>query len=372
MARHGYGATETERAYQRAHELLAVTGRDPRIFGVLHGLCALYGTQANLARVSDYAEELLDRALRSGDSAAICVGHRCIAIGHNWQGDFTGGLEHAMEAARHYDETAHGRSAQEYGHDIGVAALMHAAMAAWFLGRLGQSRETADEAQSIAEDLAHPNTLAYSYLWAAFTRLAARDMSGARRISESMLSYCEARGMPTWAAVGRCMLGAAETVGEEIESALGQLRSGMETLDRLHYRLLRPTFLCFEAEGLAKLGQYDAALARMDNALKIAAITRERWWEAELHRVKAEVQTQTDVAPREVEAGYVRAIESARSQRAKFLELRAATSLAGLWRDEGKRDRSRSVLESVYSHFSEEFNSPDLMNAKALMEELSA
>ena len=100
--------------------------------------------------------------------------------------------------------------------------------------------------------------------------------------------------------------------------------------------------------------------------------TRERWWEAELHRVKADVQRLMGAASSEVKSGYTRAIDIARTQHAKVFELRASTRLAGVWRDEGKRKESRAVLAPIYSRFSEGFGSPDLTDATALLDELSA
>ena len=131
-------------------------------------------------------------------------------------------------------------------------------------------------------------------------------------------------------------------------------------------------WLCFEADGLAKLGHLDAALERIENALAIVESTGECWWEAELHRVKAEVQQLMGVASGDVKSGYTRAIEIAQTQQAMLFELRATISLASLWRDEGKPKESHSVLAPVYTRFGQDFGSPDFTDAKALLNELSA
>jgi predicted ATPase/class 3 adenylate cyclase len=365
MAHRGYGAEETEQPFQRARELLAAFDEDPRHISVLHGFCALLGTQARLHDYLDISSELLDRAERSGDSEAICVGHRCMAVGYNSRGEFTEAHAAGRKAIEYFDPTKHRQSAQRFGHDVGVAAKMHLAIATQFLGYGHQAARLIEDALALAHEIKHPNTLGFAHFWAGFLRLSARDLTATRENAQELEEISREAVNPNWfqhsqfqggAALAACVETAADGV-ELIATTAATVSSGY----------IIPTYLCCQAEGLLNLTRYDEAAELIEQCLRLVNETAERWWEAEMHRIGGEIQ-----CAQGCEAGvyFERALGVARRQAAKPLELRAATSLAELWHKQGKTVEARNLLAPIYDWFTEGFDTADLLLAKALLARL--
>lgn len=371
MAHRGYTAVETENGFLRASKLLSELPNDPRHAFVLHGLCALYGSQVKLDAFFEIAQELLERAVESSDRAAICVGHRCLAVGYNMRGEFASAYDSAATAIGYHDPEADRHSAQRFGQDIGVAALLHLALAARFLGRFEESAAAAEKARALADQLGHANTLAFAYGWLACMDVIARDMHAADQTTRHMVRIGGEHGLPTWAMIGRGFLGVAMTADNEIDKAVDLICSADAELTQEHNKIFHPIYACFEADGLAKLGRFDTALTRIDETLRFVETTQERWWEAELHRTKGVVMQQSCPATDEARRSFVRAIDVARAQQAKPFELRAATDLARLLQAEGQSQAARELIAPIYAWFTDGFDTADLKGAKALMAELS-
>lgn len=367
MSYRGYAALETERAYLRARELLAGFEDDPRHVAVLHGFCAFWGTQARLRDFLDISGELLDRAERSGDRESICVGHRCMAVGYNGRGEFAEAYESSLKAVEFYDPQAHRDSVKRFPHDIGIAAKMHLAIAAQFLGHGDQAARSVEEALAIAEDIKHPNSLGFAYFWAGFVRLVAGDLQATLGTASTLEKISQEAANPAWLEHSRMQSGAAMAVCAETAAAGVDLIVTAEATATNIY--IRPMYQCFQAQGLLHLGRQDEACELIEQNLRAVEETGERWWEAENHRIGGEIR-RTQGGDAEAEACFEKALEVARRQAAKPLELRAAGSLARLWRDQDRAAEAHAMLAPIYDWFTEGFGTPDLIEAKALLEQL--
>jgi predicted ATPase len=352
--------------------LLDEAGQDSRQFAVLYGLFVVRVNRGELIAAVDVAQELLDRAITMENPAAICVGHRSLAVAYNIMGKFAAASEHATHALNFFDPDAHRDAAIQFGHCIGVAAQMHQCLAAWYLGYTASALQAGEEAMSLARDRDHANTTAYAYLWMAYTHLSARDMTAAYRWAEEMVRFTDAQGMTFWSGMGRCMLGSSMAGGDQSEVAIGHLNEGLSILAQARTRLLCPTFLAFKAEALAKLGELDEAMRLLDEQQNVIETTEERWWEAEGSRIRGEfILKQSGDGNAKVEQHFKKALGIASRQQAKSLELRAAMSLSRLWQSQGKKEEARRLLSEIYDWFTEGFDTADLQDAKVLLDELS-
>jgi class 3 adenylate cyclase/tetratricopeptide (TPR) repeat protein len=367
----GYSAEETEEAYVRGRELLDEIGDDPRQFAVLHGLSMCYINQAKLEQVLDVSEEMLRRAEPQNDPMSSLVAHRVMAVTQNVMARFTSARANSEQAAALFDPERHQDSAHHYGHDQKVATDWNFSIALMFLGFADASNQVEHRASARAQELEHANTTLYDSLYSAFTGLVRRDWPRARRVAETMIEYAATRSMPLWVVFGRHHLGSALAALGESEEALEEIHRGRDEASRLNHWWLRPMTLRFEAQALADLGRPDEASACLDEALTLVEATKERWWEAEIHHFRGELNHQCNGSLEKSEASFRRAIDVARGQESKLFELRAVTSLGRLWCAGGRCEEAHDLIASVYDWFTEGFDTTELKDAKALLEQLS-
>ena len=371
IAARGYSSAETEEAYVRGRELLGEVGDDARQFAVLHGLCMVYWNRAQLGRNLEVAEEMLVRAERQNDKLPKLVAVRVMAVVLNPLARFVDAREAAERAAKLYDPEQHRDSAHHYGHDMGVGAYWHLSIACLFLGFRDASDEAASRAFTLSRQLQNANTTAYNSLYAAFTSLVKGEWQHARDTATQMIEHAAARSMALWVVFGRHLLGSALAALNEAEAALDEIHRGRAEAEKLRNSIFKPMTLHFEAQALATLGRFDEAFARLDESLETVEATQERWWEAEIYRLRGEISRQSKGSLEDAEASFRRAIDVARDQKAKLFELRAATSLGRLWQEAGKNREARELIAPLYEWFTEGMESPDLKNARTLLEELS-
>jgi class 3 adenylate cyclase/tetratricopeptide (TPR) repeat protein len=365
IALYGYGAEETEAAYRRASELLKDIA-DPRRFRVLYGLCVARWQQGQLYGGLETAEEFIQATSETEDQMAVSSAERSAAMTLNVLGEFKRAKCHAMKAVASYDPVAHRDSAHQYGHDVGVAAHWHLALSYWYLGWPDRAAEEVAAANHIAVELDHSQTLAYDALWLSFFCLLSGQFEAARDAAIRQRETAEARSLSFLLGTAPMWLGAAEAVVGDPETALEQLQEGWRS-QRGDGRPFRPLSLRFEGEALHRLGKPEAAKSRIEEALKVSDETGARWWAPELHRYLGDIDNDLSGWEHAVEH-YRRAIEVARQQSARLLELRASTSLAHLFSEEQRFEESIGSLEPVYNGFTEGLDTPDLTNAKALLD----
>ena len=197
-----------------------------------------------------------------------------------------------------------------------------------------------------------------------------RDIEALRQSADALSDFTAEHRLPTWEALAMMFIGYLHSHQGRHEQGLATFEQAQAFYDTFNLKLMLPIDLAWQAEALAALGRRDRALATVEQAIAIAADGGERWSEAEVCRIKGEILGQSGDR-REAETCFLKAIEVAVAQAAKSFELRAATSLARLWHQHGKSAEARERLAPVYGWFTEGFETPDLKEAKALLDELN-
>ena len=240
------------------------------------------------------------------------------------------------------------------------------------LGYSDQALHGINEALTLAQELDHPFSLAFALTVATTVRQFRRDAEAVREGAEALIGLSTERGFAFWLAHGKILRGWALTVQGEGADGIAQMRQGLVAYRATGAELDRLYFLSLLAEGYEKVGQLEEGLTVLVEALAMADKTEERYWEAELHRRKGELLLmQQGQKVGEAEECFQKALETARRQQEKSLEVRAAMSLSRLWQQQGKQEEARQMLAEIYGWFTEGFDTADLKEAKALLEELT-
>jgi predicted ATPase len=302
-------------------------------------------------------------------------------------GEFVAAHEHLEHGIALYDPVRHRSHAYLYGQEPGVFCRV---MGAWDLCLLGYSDQAlirSQEALVVAQEVAHPLSLTAAQTVFAFTHQFRREGHAAQEHAETAVGLCSQHGFPFFLGLATIMLGWARAEQGHTEEGIAQMRQGIADYQATGAELPKPRIIALLAEALGKVGQPEEGLNVLAEALAVVNKNGERDYEAELYRLKGElilqqfkVQGSTFQAtdPRlltpdsqgEAEACFLKAIEIAQKQQAKSWELRASTSLARLWQQQGKATEAHKLLSDVYNWFTEGFDTKDLQEAKALLEEL--
>jgi predicted ATPase len=374
IAAEGYAADETERAYLRARALLPLVPTDSRHASILHGLYISNQNKGKVRQALAYAEELVEWATAYGDPETLCVGHRTVALTLIYMARFSEALEHSEKAVAYYDHEAHRDSALRYGHDPGVGAHWHHAFADYFLGYADRAQTSADQAMALSDEIGHPTTTCYAYFWLSWMHSLQRTIEGGRRAAKYLISYADERQIPYYSAMGRIQLGAilVQSGGEDDE-ALRFLDEGERGLEAKQSIFTRPYYFILRAQALLGLGRTTEALESLSEALHSSEAIGIKFYEPELYRVRALVRLSMagEKANSDAQADFRQAMAVATQQASRQFELRAACDLARLWHNEDKLAEARELLIPIYDWFTEGFDTPDLKDAKALLDELS-
>jgi class 3 adenylate cyclase/predicted ATPase len=374
MAGKGFADPEVDAALQRANRLVTETRAvgTPVHFFVIYGLWVSTFVGGAIAAALDHATNFLSIAQSQPSSAPLLVGHRSLALSLMYSGDHRAALEHAEAAASLYRPDEHRDSALHYGQDIGVSAFTVLSCALWHCGYPDRSARAADRALASSRQLGHAHTLAQALSFAGAAAVFARDVATACARSNDCVAIASEHGFPQWAGHGRIVQGWADAQRGEATTGIARIRDGMAAAEATGARVSTPLFLTLLAEALALAGKIEEGLAALDDALAQAAVSGERGWDAEIHRLRGELTARLPHPdPAKAEESFRTALAIAREQGTRGYELRAATSLARLWREQGRRTEARDLLAPVYGSFTEGFDTADLKDAKALLDELA-
>jgi predicted ATPase len=386
MAAKGYAAPEVERAYARARALCRQMGETPRLLQVLLGLEAFYYVRGELQTARELGEQSLSLAQRLQDPVRLLQAHYALGITLFNLGELASVREHLEQVIALHDPQKHPPRAVQ---DPGVACLSYAAWALWLLGYPEQALKRSREALTLAQELSHPFSLAVALCWAATLHQCRREEQLARERGEAVITLSTEQGFPFWVAHGTITRGWALAMQGQGEEGIAQLRQGLAAWRATGAEGGRPGQLAQLAEAYGKAGQVEEGLTTLAEALALVDRTGERYHEAELYRLKGQLtlqkfqvssfkfQVEEGLASSvqrlesEAEEYFLKAIEIARKQQAKSLELRAVMSLSRLWQQQGKKDKARQMLAEIYNWFTEGFDTRDLQEARALLEELN-
>jgi predicted ATPase len=288
-------------------------------------------------------------------------------------GDFVGGKEHYDRALAIYNPAEHGPLTTRSGRDVGVALLSSRSNCLWILGYPAGSRNDNERALKNARETGHATTLMFALHAAGVNHIYRGNYAAVNAPVDELITLADESGAPYWKALGTLVRGRLFALTGKASDAVWAITSGITSLRSTEATLYEPIYLSYLAMAYAELGQPDDARRSVDDAIDKVEMSKEKWCQAEVHRIAGEIALKSPApGPEKAEAYFDRALAVARQQQAKSWELRAAMSMARLWRDQGKRDEARDLLAPVYGWFTEGFDTRDLKEAKVLLDELVA
>jgi predicted ATPase len=367
----GYAAAEVGEIYTSARQLCEHLEDPQQLFPVLRGLLHYYNVRAEYQMAHALGEQLLDLAQQAQDSAMLVAAHRALGTMLFWLGAGASAHMHFAQGMALYDPQQHRSSAFLYGEDAGMLCHSFAAWTLWLLGYPEQGLARSHEGVTLAQQRAHPLSLSVALGVAATFHQFRREMGAAQERAEAAIRLAQEQGFPYWMAIGSLLRGWALAHQGQAKEGIEQLTQGLSAFRATGAEHLQPYWLALLAEAHGTLGEPEEGLAVLAEALTLVDTTGERWYEPELYRLKGELLLQQSSDNHtEAEPYFHQAIGIAQNQQAKSFELRAATSLARLWQQQGKRQEAYDLLAPVYGWFTEGFDTADLIDAKALLDAL--
>ena len=367
----GYAALEVEAAYTRARVLCQHLGDTQDVSPVLYGLWQFYLARADFPLARQLGEELLGLAEHRDEPPLSVTARYTLGATSYHLGELLAARSHSEEGIACYTPAQRSSPLFRAGVDPGVGCPLYAAMTLWSLGYPDQALVHVQDWLALAAELAHPFSSAYALIFAAFLDQLRREEQGASDHAEAAVTLSTEQGFAQWLAWGTIMQGWALTTQGQGEEGLRQMRHGLTAWRATGAELGVPYLLSLLAEGYARLGQGEAGLAVLQEGWEVMERTGEHSWHAEMSRLKGVLLLQQQgTVQAEAEACFQQAIAVAQQQSAKSWELRAATSLARLWQQQGQTAEAHDLLAPVYSWFTEGFDTADLKDAKTLLDEL--
>jgi predicted ATPase len=321
----------------------------------------------------DLAEQLLWRAQSADDPARLMFAHKALGFTSYQMGQLLLARQHIEMAISLYDRERHRLLAFRFaGLDSEVQCLAYLGYTLWTLGYPDQALKRVNEAVGLAQALSHPFSLAFAEVFTGFLHQYRLEARAAQEHSETVIALCVKHGFTGLVGPATALRGAAMAQLGRREEGIAQMREGLAASRPTGSNLSRPHYLTRLAEAYMQVGRLDDGLSALTEASVAADENEQRQNESEIHRVKGELLLRQEVSnAAEARNCFERSIEIARKQSAKTLELRATMSLVRLLASEGKRDKARTMLAEIYGWFTEGFDTADLKDAKALLDELS-
>ena len=358
---------EVEAVYRRARDLGREVGDGPELFRATWGLWS-YVSRTDNKQSRKLTEELTTLARQLGDESLLLEAQHC-----RWGEEALGGdvpkiLETSEEGIRRYDAKRHAQLAAAFGtHDPGVCALVVHAVGLSLRGLPDQARRTKERALLLAESLSHPPSIGFAYKWVGSCLMIAGDRHGCERIGARCVTLAEKFDLPIFRGTGRYLMGWAKAQGLTLSEGLALMEEAFPFVENTFYKFFGAAL----AEARFDAGRVTDALALVDRALNTGEGPASGLYVSEVHRLRGLFLRSLGSPVEEVERALHTALQIADEQGALLLKLRAAMSLARLWRDQGKVQQARELLAPVYGWFTEGFDTRDLKDAKALLEELA-
>jgi predicted ATPase len=377
MATQGWGSAEAEANYARARVLGSEVGESAELFRSLVGLWVYEvcrPDRPDARRPLEVSQELLTLAAKLGGDDLGLLAEYVACVSCHWAGRFTCTRSHAAQVVVLYDPERH-RGPKSFMMDPAMVAMSFESMSLWYLGYPERAHQRGLAALSMDRTVAHP----FSLCWVLWQEVCLRILRGEPELTaaraKAHLALAREQGFPLDNAVASMfeIWREAQATGRCEDDRAEAFRNAQSEAMTLGFSATAPIFATLFAQCLEKHGKAEEALAVLEAAVVQIGSTGYNVWEPEVHRVMGDLFLQRNPStPDQAEFAYRRAVERARSQEAKSWELRAATSLARVWRDQGKRDEARDLLTPVYKWFTEGFDTSDLKEAKALLQELAA
>jgi class 3 adenylate cyclase/predicted ATPase len=374
----GYAAPETKAAAERACQLIAraealgETPEDPLLlFLISYGFWSGTFVAFNGDICLDLAAEFLALAEKQGAVVPLVIGHRMMGPCLMMRGEIAKGRAHLDKAMALYDPAKHRHQATRFGHDASVTILCTRSSNLWLLGYPAAALRDADQALGTAREIGQASSLMLALHLAGRVQILCGNYSVATAFAEETRAMGDEKGSLFFKGIGMLNQGWVLASTGKSSDAVQLITSGLFAYRSTASTTTIPGYLANLAMAYANLGQFDDARRSIGEAMTMMETTKEKWFEADIHRMAGEIALMLrdpDIAT--AEACFERALDIAREQQAKSLELRAATSMARLRRSQGKVEQARDLLSLVYGWFTEGFDTLDLKQARALLDEL--
>lgn len=405
MTVQGYAASDTLKTYLRAHELCEQLDDDKQLFRVQFGLSIVYVVRAEYDKARHFAEQCLDVAERIADAALLVQAHWALALSQQYLGDFINARDHLERSISFYDHKLHAAHVLLYG----ILNRAHCGRVLLYMGYADSAQKYVQEALQVAEKSRHPIAICNVFTIAFSIELLHQNYDKVREMADTMLFYADEHVLPYYSGIGKIMRGWALAMQWQAESGIAEMRKGLAELRAAETEQQHANYLGLLAEALGRAGQTEEGLQVIEEALQTTEDTDERFSEAEVYRIKGELLLRNSIAQEnrrpiaddktvymvqstiempltlkpelrlpvdesvraKATTCFQNAIKISRKQSAKTFELRAAISLAQLWQLEGKQAEAKEILLLLLNQFTEGFETPDLKDARTLLDELS-
>jgi class 3 adenylate cyclase/predicted ATPase len=386
----GFASPEAEAACKRTLQLCGQIGETPQVIPVLLGAVSFYLFRAEFQTAQEFAERVISLAERTDDSEALLMAHRMLAEISHFRGEMVSARGHFEQAAALYGRCQSRSLIARFGFDLSVNTLAFLAHLLAVLGYPEQAEARGRAALALIDEIAHPLTTALTCGWLLEFQFDLRDVKALQRRAEALVGLCDEHGFVNHSGWGVLLCGWAIAMQGQVKEGIRQMQQCVAGVQKIKTELLVPYDLALLAEAYAKNGQTEDGLTALRQALDVVNRTGERWYDAELYRLQGQLTLQklqvSGPGPQaenrsgssvrslesEVEEYFLKAIQIARSQSVKLFELRAEVSLARLLANQNRRGEARAMLAEIYGWFTEGFDTADLKDAKALLDELDA
>jgi DNA-binding winged helix-turn-helix (wHTH) protein/predicted ATPase len=368
VATEGYAADVVGVVFTKARELCERLGDPPETAQALWGLWTFRILRAELEPALEIAREFVRLPERLSYPGMAMRGDWALGITFTHSGDFARAVVHLEKALVLYEPDQHRDDAFLYGLNPASTVRCFEAWALWFIGRPNQAVVRVHEAVAIARDLSEPHGLAHALSFASVMHQLCREPDAALEYANATIEVSREHGLALYHAMGEVVRAWALIVPHRNEEVLPQLRRGMVAWERTGARLMWPHILGLLADALVSTSRGEEALGVLDEAIGTAEMTGECNYRAELYRLKGELLRTREGAAAAAEASFLRALAIAREQQALSIELRSAMSLARLAKEQGLAYSAGDLVRPILTRFTEGFDTPDLRDARVLVE----
>ena len=372
----GWAAPEVGQVFDRASELCRQLGNTPQFSAVLSGLYGFYVIRGEVRRAHELAQQILAIAASGRDENNLMWPHYFLGSDLLWMGEFSAARGYLERNISLYDRALRGSYSATYAvFDPGVASLYWTACALCIMGYPDQAVKRSRQALALARELSHPFSLATALSLSAKLQHLRRDAEASFKLADQSLHVSNELGFKAWAAASKSERGCALIELGRVDEGIVELQQGISETRARGAELGIAPFLAGLSNGYRQAGRVEDGLTAVAEGLAVSKRTGDCWFDAELHRLRGELLLKRGAhagsnVGDEACASFRQALEIARGQNAKWWELRATTSLARLLARQGQGDEARAILAEIYNWFTEGFDTADLKEAKALLEEL--
>jgi class 3 adenylate cyclase/predicted ATPase len=372
MSSSSWSAPDVGEAYVRAREVAQRVGEPVRQFTATWGLCVHLWQSGKPEAAQDLVRDLITLAEAQADTDMLLQAHHAAWMTDGLLGAAASCLKHADQGIALYRAERHHSQTPHYGgHDAGVCAYYHKAGALWQLGYPEGALRSAQDAAALAKQLGHPLSLVYALFHVAAVHWLRRESESAAAYASDVIAACRQHDLGHYLGAAEAIVGWASAMAREA-AGIVEIEQGLADLDVAGPAMRKADCLLMLADACCSLSRFEQASAALERARAFFGETGLRRLEAEVARLEGRLLlTKREGGPDRAERCFLEALDVARRQESRSLELRAATSLARLWAEQGRRAEAQNLLAPVYSWFTEGFDTADLKDARALLDELA-